>query len=127
MTAVPLAALTLAFEGMAGLALAMGRHHEQVTGRSEVPRTQRLLLRWVGILLLTLALLACTVAWGATVGFTAWWGFLTAGGLLVGVLLTYAPHLVVRASAAALLVLGMCLAWAAGGWQEPAARFFWGG
>lgn len=114
--AAPLAALALAFAGMAGLALAMDRHHEQVTGRAEVPRTRRLVLRWVGGLLLALSQAACIVAWGATVGVTAWCGFLTAGGLLVGVLMTYAPRLAPRVSAATVLVAGVsCLVWAAGG------------
>ncbi len=115
--AAPLAALALAFAGMAGLALAMDRHHEQVTGRAEVvPHTRRRVLRWVGSLLLALSLAACIGAWGATVGVTAWCGFLTAGGLLVGVLLTYAPRLAPRVSAATVLVAGLsCLAWAAGG------------
>ena len=113
--AAPLAALTLSFSGMAGLALAMDRHHEQVTGRAEVPRTQRRVLRWVGSLLLALSLAACIGAWGATVGVTAWCGLLTAGGLLVGVLLTYAPRLAVRVSAATVLAAGVCLAWSVGG------------
>ena len=113
--AAPLAALTLSFGGMAGLALAMDRHHEQVTGRAEVPRTQRRVLRWAASLLLALALAACIGAWGATVGLTAWCGLLTAGGLLVGVLMTCAPHLALRVSAATVLVAGVCLVCAVGG------------
>lgn len=113
--AAPLAALTLSFSGMAGLALAMDRHHEQVTGRSEVPRTRRRVLLWAGSLLLALSLAACIGAWGATVGLTAWCGLLTAGGLLVGVLLTYAPHLAVRVSAATVLVAGVRLVGSAAG------------
>lgn len=113
--AAPLAALMLSFSGMAGLALAMDRHHEQVTGRGEVLSAQRLVLRGLGCFLLALALIACTGAWGATVGLTAWCGCLTAGGLLVGALLTYCPRLALRALAAAVLVAGLCLAWAANG------------
>lgn len=113
--AAPLAALMLSFSGMAGLALAMDRHHEQVTGSAEVPRTPRRVLRWAGSLLLALSLAACIGAWGATVGLTAWCGCLTAGGLLVGVLLTYCPRLVVGVSAATVLVSGVCFVGAAGG------------
>lgn len=112
--AAPLAALALAHAGMSGLALAMDRHCEQATGRAEVPRAWRLALRAGACLPLALALAACTGAWGATVGFVAWCGFLTAGGLLAGLLFTYGPRLAVRAAALA-LAAGLCAAWAAGG------------
>lgn len=116
--AAPLAALALSHAGMAGLALAMDRHHEQATGRAEVPRAQCLVLRAAASLLLALALAACTGAWGATVGFVAWCGFLTAGGLLAGLLFTYRPGLAVRAAALA-LAAGLCAAWAASGAPAP--------
>jgi hypothetical protein len=96
-------ALALSYAGMAGLSLAMDRHCEQATGRSEVPARQRLALRGVASALLALALLACAGAWGATVGLIAWLGFLTAGGLLVGVLMAYGPRLAVRAAGTALV------------------------
>lgn len=99
-------ALALSYAGMAGLSLAMDRHYEQATGRGEVPRARRRALRTAGSVLLVLALLACTGAWGATVGFTAWWGFLTAGGVLVAWLMAYRPRQSV-AGAAAALALGL--------------------
>ena len=116
--AAPLAALALAHAGMAGLALAMDRHYEQATGHAEVPRAQRLALRVAASLLLMLSLAACTGAWGATVGFVAWWGFLTACGLMAGLLLTYGPRLAVRAAALA-LVAGLCAAWVARSLPPP--------
>lgn len=99
-------ALALSHAGMAGLCLAMDRHHEQLTGQGEVPRARRRALRAAGSVLLALALLACTRAWGATVGFTAWWGFLTAGGLLVAWLMAYRPRQSVACAGAA-LALGL--------------------
>lgn len=99
-------ALALSHAGMAGLCLAMDRHHEQVTGQGEVPPARRRALRAAGSVLLMLALLACTRAWGATVGFTAWWGFLTAGGLLVAWLMAYRPRQSVACAGVA-LALGL--------------------
>lgn len=108
-------ALALSYAGMAGLSLAMDRHYEQVCGQGTVPPRRRRLLRAAGSALLALALLACTGAWGATVGFTAWWGFLTAGGVLVAWLMAYRPRQA-AASAGVALVLGLAggiatLAW----------------
>lgn len=104
-------ALALSYAGMAGLSLAMDRHYEQATGQGEAPPARRRALRVAGSLLLVLALWACTGAWGATVGFTAWWGFLTAGGVLVAWLMAYRPRRAV-ASAGAALAVGL-LSWLA--------------
>lgn len=106
-------ALALSYAGMAGLSLAMDRHCEQVTGHSEVPLSWRRMLRATSGVLLALALLACTGAWGVTVGFVAWCGFLTAGGLLVAWLMAYRPRQAV-ASGGAALVLGL-MGWLAVG------------
>ena len=97
-------ALALSYAGMAGLSLAMDRHYEQATGQGEVPRARRRVLRAAASVLLVLALLACTGAWGATVGFTAWWGFLTAGGVLVAWLMAYRPRQAVAGAGVALLL-----------------------
>ncbi len=107
-------ALALSYAGMAGLSLAMDRHHEQVTGQGEVPLPRRRALRASASVLLALALLACTGAWGTTVGFVAWCGFLTAGGLPVAWLMAYRPRQA-AASAGAALVLGLV------GWLATAA------
>lgn len=108
-------ALALSYAGMAGLSLAMDRHYEQVCGQGAMPLLRRRVLRAAGSVLLALALLACTSAWGATVGFTVWWGFLTAGGLLVAWLMAYRPRQA-AAGAGVALVLGLAggiatLAW----------------
>ncbi len=118
MTMAPLhaswVALALCYAGMAALALAMDRHHEQVTGQGDVPGPRRQALRWGGGLLLALALAACAAAWGLTVGLVAWCGFLTAGGLAVAWLLPYAPRQAAVAALAALLLGlgGGGMAWA---------------
>lgn len=118
MTAVAASAVALAlsYAGMAGLSLAMDRHDEQVMGHSEVPPAWRRMLRATSGVVLALALLACTGAWGATVGFTAWWGFLTAGGVLVAWLMAYRPR---QAAAGA----GVALVFGLAGWLATAA---WG-
>ncbi|RZL07655.1 MAG: DUF3325 domain-containing protein [Rubrivivax sp.] len=78
-----LVATVLCFAGMAALSLAMDRHYAQVTGRHEPTRTQRGAWRVAGVVVLALSLWHCLAAWGATVGFVAWWGFLSLGALAV--------------------------------------------
>ena len=87
-----LIAFALCFTGMAALSLAMDRHYEQVTGRSEPPSNQRRALRGLGWLLLTVALWPCIAAWGIGVGLTAWCGWLTAGAMAVAWTLPYIPR-----------------------------------
>jgi hypothetical protein len=82
-----------AYAGMAALSLAMDRHAEQVHGRS--PRAAwRGALRLLGALLLALAAVPCVRAWGASVGVVVWLGLLSAGALLLVLLLPYAPRAV---------------------------------
>lgn len=99
---VPLAALaafTLAYAGMTGLSLAMPRHYEQVTGQRVLPSGRRHFFRILGWLLLILAVVPCIQAWGAAVGVVVWFGFLTAGGLLIILMLPYLPRLAALAAA----------------------------
>ena len=84
-------AFALSYAGMAGLCLAMDRHHAQVWKRDASVRT-RWGLRTGGWLLLALAIVPCIAAWGATVGVVVWLGFLSAGALLLAGLLPYAPR-----------------------------------
>lgn len=84
-------ALALAYSGMAGLCLAMDRHHAQAWGGAAMPAARRG-LRGVGWALLALALLPCLATWGASVGIVAWLGSLSAGALLLVGLLPYAPR-----------------------------------
>lgn len=102
LTGAALMALSLCYAGMAGLCLAMDRHHGQVWGR-DAPPAARWGLRAVGTLLLALALCPCLVAWGATVGVVVWLGFLSAGALLLVGLLPYVPRLATVVAALAAL------------------------
>lgn len=86
-----LLALALCYAGMAGLCLAMDRHHAQVWKR-DASTPARWGLRTLGWLLLALALLPSVSAWGATVGVVVWLGFLSAGALLLALLLPYAAR-----------------------------------
>lgn len=94
-----LAAFAFAYAGMTGLSLAMPRHHEQVTGQRILPSGRRHFFKILGWLLLILAIVPCIQAWGAAVGMVVWFGFLTAGGLLVILMLPYFPRLAVCAAA----------------------------
>ncbi len=93
------AATGLAFAGMLALSMAMDRHHEQMTGRYDVKSVQRWLARAGGAGLIAASMWACIAAWGATVGFVAWWGFLTAGALFAVVILSYRPRWSARVAA----------------------------
>ncbi|MFM2089323.1 MAG: hypothetical protein RLZZ237_4192 [Pseudomonadota bacterium] len=94
---VILCALGLSYAGMASLSLAMDRHHGQVWGRDAAVNVRRA-LQMAGVVLLALAIWPCVAGWSATVGFVAWLGFISAGALLVALLLPYAPRLVLRSS-----------------------------
>lgn len=73
----------LALAGMAALALAMDRHHEQLTGARTLPRHRAAWLQLLGGLLLAAALVPCVQTWGASVGPLAWLGCMSAGALAV--------------------------------------------
>ncbi|MDC8758710.1 DUF3325 domain-containing protein [Janthinobacterium fluminis] len=103
-------ALALSYAGMAGLCLAMDRHHGQVWGRDAAPPRRRG-LRAGGALLLALSLWACVTAWSGSVGFVAWLGVLAAGALLVVGQLPYAPRLLPRSAALAGAAALAALAW----------------
>lgn len=108
----PLIAFSLALAGMAALALAMDRHHEQLTGARDVPVRRRMVLRGAGALLLAASALPCLAAWGPTVGAVAWLGWLSAGALAAVALISAAPRWAARTAGllAAGAVLG--LVWA---------------
>lgn len=87
-----LGALALSYAGMASLALAMDRHHQQWRGR-DAPFALRRTLRTAGALFLAMALLPCIDLWGTGAGIVAWLGLLTAGALLLALLLPYGARL----------------------------------
>ncbi|WMJ68418.1 DUF3325 domain-containing protein [Stenotrophomonas sp. 24(2023)] len=76
-------ALLLAAAGFACLALAMERHHRDVTGHAPaVPR--RRVLRLLGAAALAASLAPSIAAWGVAQGFVGWCGVLAAGaGVMV--------------------------------------------
>lgn len=86
------AALGFSFTGMASFGLAKDRHYSQVTTYRAVPALYRIALRWLGTLLLTASLALCVLSRGPSVGTTWWVATLTAGGLTVTALLSYAPR-----------------------------------
>lgn len=71
-------ALLLAAAGFACLALAMERHHRDVTGHAPPPSRRRLLqvLGWIG---LAASLAASIAAWGVAQGVVGGCGVLAAG------------------------------------------------
>ncbi|MES2688313.1 MAG: DUF3325 domain-containing protein [Pseudomonadota bacterium] len=105
MSAWPLAvtAWCTAFSGFAALGLAMDRHHEDSYGRGKSPGARRPWLRAAGTLGLLLSLLACLAIQGPTQGWVLWLGVLTAGALVLVVVLSYAP----RRAASLAAVAGM--------------------
>ena len=92
-----LCALGLSYAGMASLSLAMDRHPGQVFGRDAAGHVRRA-LQLAGSALLALAIWPCVAGWSATVGVVAWLGFISAGALLVALLLPYAPRVLFRSS-----------------------------
>lgn len=80
--------LSLSFVGLAFLALAMRRHHQQVWGRAPSRRV-RLLLHLIGTVGLSASLVACIASAGWAIGPVLWFGLLSAASLVVVLLLTY--------------------------------------
>lgn len=91
LTLAALLAVALCYAGMAGLCLAMDRHHAQVW-RTKAPSRQRL-LRLAGWALLALAVWPCVEVWGSAVGPVVWFGMLSVGAFVLVLLLPYRPRL----------------------------------
>ena len=83
-------AIALCYAGMAGLCLAMDRHHSQVW-KHKAPTRQRL-LRVAGGLLLAVAVWPCVLIWGGAVGPVVWLGMLSVGAFALVLLLPYRPR-----------------------------------
>nr|WP_315256735.1 DUF3325 domain-containing protein [uncultured Duganella sp.] len=99
-----IAALSSAAGGFTALSLAMDRHWEGLHGRGNLPSSgTRRMLRWSGSGGLLVSLLVCLYVWGASQGWVAWAGMLTAAAIGLVLLLSYGPRAVMRAG------------WAAGG------------
>ncbi|WP_033533957.1 DUF3325 domain-containing protein [Bordetella trematum] len=87
-----LMAFFLAFGGFAALSLAMERHYEDAFDRT-LSRTHQRILRALGAGALGLSLWSCALADGWSYGSIQWIGLLTAAGLLLIWILTYAARL----------------------------------
>jgi hypothetical protein len=99
-----IAALSSAAGGFTALSLAMDRHWEGLHGRGNLPGDgTRRLLRWSGAGGLLVSLLVCLNVWGASQGWVAWAGVLTAAAISLVLVLSYAARAIVR------------VGWAAGG------------
>lgn len=85
------AAFALTYAGFAGLCLGMDRHHEEVFRRRLTPARQRW-LRVLGWAALCLSFPASVAVWGWLIGPVAWFGLLSAAGMLLVFLLPYAPR-----------------------------------
>jgi hypothetical protein len=82
----------------------MDRHWEALHGRGNLPSDQtRRRLRWSGSGGLLVSLLVCLSVWGASQGWVAWAGMLTAAAVGLVLVLSYATRAMVR------------VGWAAGG------------
>ncbi len=98
-----LASIGLAYAALAGLCLAMDRHHRQVVGRAVRPGSA-LALRLAAGVALVLSFAAAVAADGWAFGPVAWFGVLTAAGLGLILLLPYRPRLAVGLGLAGLVL-----------------------
>lgn len=87
-----LLAFGLSYGGMAGICLAMDRHHAQVWRRDASPAFRRA-LQAAGWTLIALAAVPCVRGWGGSVGTVLWLGWLSAAALALVLLLSYRPRL----------------------------------
>jgi len=108
---MPVLAIALAYGGFACLALAMGRHFEQVFGRDEPSARQRTGLRLGGTTLLLLSILPCLAYWpGTSLALGVWSALISLAGLALVLLLPYAPRWAAGLGAAAPLLAGVAAA-----------------
>lgn len=89
--------LALCVSAFGSLCLGMPRHFEQVFKRKPQPLLQRS-LRWLGWLLLGLAILPAINTLGPSVGLALWASALTIAAIGQVLLLTYQPRLIMPAS-----------------------------
>lgn len=103
--------LAFAYAGWTALSIGMDRHYSDIHGRGKEPdQRMRNQCRLLGTLALIATFAVSVKLEGWSVGTVLCLGIMTAGALLLVLLLTYAPHRAIRfGKAAALLsvVLGM--------------------
>lgn len=101
---------TLAYTGMACLALAMERQHRQLrpgASQSGIPR--RTMWRAAGSMSLALSLWISVLSWGSGPGTVAWFGMFSAVTLLLVLAVTYKPRRVAGSAQLAAIVGLACL------------------
>jgi len=108
---MPVLALCLAYAGFACLALAMGRHFEQVFDREEPAPAQRAGLRLGGCVLLLLSILPCLRHWpSASMALGMWSALISLAALALVLLLPYAPRWAAGLGLAAPMLAGLSAA-----------------
>ncbi|WP_175625148.1 MULTISPECIES: DUF3325 domain-containing protein [Oxalobacteraceae] len=102
-----IAALALAYGGWTALSLGMDRHYADIHGRGKEPQqSERNLYRMLGTLALLATYAISVKLQGWTVGSVLCLGTMTAGALLLVMLLTYAPQ---RTVFAGKLAIGLAI------------------
>ena len=90
--------LSLAYGSWTALCIGMDRHYADIHGRGKAPEEKnRMICRLLGTIGLLLTLFVCVKLQGWSVGAVMCIGTMTAGALLLTLLLTYAPEHVVSA------------------------------
>ncbi len=108
--------LALAYGGWTALSIGMDRHYADIHGRGKEPdQKTRNVCRLLGTVALLLTFAVCVRLQGWTVGSVLCLGTMTAGALLLVLLLTYAPQRAIRTgqlAAVAAAIFGVIwLAW----------------
>ncbi|MES2413020.1 MAG: DUF3325 domain-containing protein [Pseudomonadota bacterium] len=93
-----MAAFTSALSGFAALSMAMDRHYEDSFGRGKSPGRLRRWMQAGGSAALLLSLGICLAMAGSSQGWVLWFGELTAGAIVLVLVLTYAPKRAMRLS-----------------------------
>jgi len=84
--------LTLTYAGMLMICLGMARHWKQLTS-PRIPAELRRACVPTGVLFLALAAYTCSFVWDTGMAWVAWFGMSSLGGLMLLMLLPYAPRL----------------------------------
>lgn len=106
-----LTALMLACSGWIALSLAMDRHYADIHGRGKEPDVRsRRVLRAIGTLALLASFAVSVMLKGWTIGAVLCLGTMTAGALVLVLLLSYVPHRVTaggKVAAASSILFGL--------------------
>jgi len=105
--------LAFAYAGWSALSIGMDRHYSDIHGRGKEPdQRTRNQCRLLGTLALIATFAVSVKLEGWTVGAVLCLGILTAGALLLVLLLTYAPHRAIKfGKLAGFLSVLSCIAW----------------